>query len=149
MNLFVREIIDSDFEAWLPLWEGYQRFYEIEIPLEESRITWARFLDPREPMRAALAFDGERAVGMVTLIFHRSTWSVHDYAYLEDLYTDPEQRARGVGRALIAWVEQRARAQQCSRLYWHTQQTNLRAQALYEQVAQQAGTFQYRKALSH
>ena len=104
----VREVVFSDFESWLPLWKGYQEFYKINIPLEETKLTWARFLDPGEPMRAALAFDGTTAVGMVTMIVHRSTWTAKNIAYLEDLYTEPNQRARGVGRTLIEWGRDRA-----------------------------------------
>jgi hypothetical protein len=30
----------------LPLWKGYQRFYEVDIPFSVTLQTWARFLDP-------------------------------------------------------------------------------------------------------
>ncbi|MBN9164494.1 MAG: GNAT family N-acetyltransferase [Myxococcales bacterium] len=144
----VREAVFSDFESWLPLWKGYQEFYKISIPLEETKITWARFFDPGEPMRAALAFDGTTAVGMVTMIVHRSTWTTKNFAYLEDLYTEPNQRARGVGRSLIEWVRDRALELNCSRLYWHTHKTNERARGLYDKLAEEAGTVEYRMALS-
>lgn len=70
---FIRPVATPDFEAWLPLWRGYQDFYRTEILDEVTRVTWARFLDPDEPMWAALAKREGRAVGMVHWIFHRST----------------------------------------------------------------------------
>ena len=54
-TLKIRPITAADHAAWLPLWQGYQRFYQAEIPAETSALTWQRFLDPAEPMHAALA----------------------------------------------------------------------------------------------
>ncbi len=53
--------------AWLPLWRGYQSFYKTDIAPEVSSVTWSRFLDPTEPMGAALAWDGPTAVGWCTI----------------------------------------------------------------------------------
>ncbi len=42
-------------------------------------------------------------------IFHRSCWSVGNYCYLQDLFVADGVRKLGLGRALIAAVEQAAR----------------------------------------
>jgi len=47
----------------MPLWQGYQRFYNATIAEETSALTWRRFLDPAEPMHAALAWRGDVATG--------------------------------------------------------------------------------------
>ena len=41
----------ADFDAWLPLWRGYQQFYKTDIPHETTLTTWQRLLSPDEPMR--------------------------------------------------------------------------------------------------
>ena len=51
----IKAIENNDFDIWLPLWKGYQRFYEVDIPESVTLQTWARFLDPVESMHAALA----------------------------------------------------------------------------------------------
>ena len=43
------------YTQWLPLWLGYQRFYQTNIPDETTQLTWQRLLDPQELMQAALA----------------------------------------------------------------------------------------------
>ena len=63
--LDIRPITAADHAAWLPLWQTYQRFYQAEIPAETSALTWQRFLDPAEPMHAALAWRDGEAVGLV------------------------------------------------------------------------------------
>jgi len=67
-----RPLIDSDYVAWLPLWQGYQAFYQINLSAAVTTKTWQRFLDPAEPMFALGAFEDQRLVGIVHYIFHRS-----------------------------------------------------------------------------
>jgi GNAT superfamily N-acetyltransferase len=137
----------SDHAAWHPLWRGYQAFYEVDIPEATSAVTWARLLDPGEPMAGALAWDGTQAVGLVHHIRHRSCWTIGDYVYLQDLFVAEGGRAKGTGRALIAHVEAVARAAGCSRVHWLTHETNTDAMILYDKVAQRSGFVQYRKLL--
>ena len=84
-------------------------------------------------------------VGLVHLLLHRSTWSNGFYCYLEDLFVDPTQRGRGIGRALIEAVYAEADARQCTRTYWMTQETNATARALYDRVATKSPFVQYRR----
>ena len=66
---------------------------------------------------------------------------------MQDLFTCEDTRGRGIGRALIAAVRDRALAAGAGRLYWHTQETNERAMALYDAVAQKSGFIVYRADL--
>ena len=96
--LDIRPITAADHAAWLPLWQGYQRFYNATIADETSALTWQRFLDPAEPMHAALAWRDGEAVGLVHYIYHRSCWTTGDYCYLQDLYVAENIRGGGIGR---------------------------------------------------
>ena len=62
--LEIRPITAADHAAWLPLWQGYQRFYNATIAEETSALTWQRFLDPSEPMHAALAWPAASGTGV-------------------------------------------------------------------------------------
>jgi GNAT superfamily N-acetyltransferase len=135
----------GDFDAWYPLWRGYQAFYAADIPLETSRLTWQRFHDPAEPMWGAFALDGAREVGIVHCIRHRSCWTPGDYCYLQDLYVVEDVRGRGAGRALIEHVYAQAREVGCSRVHWLTHETNTDAMQLYDRIADRSGFVQYRK----
>jgi GNAT superfamily N-acetyltransferase len=147
MTLTIRPLQPTDRAAWEPLWQAYQRFYEVVIPAETTELTWGRFHDPAEPMHALGAFDGERLVGIVHAIFHRSCWLPQWTCYLQDLYVASDQRGLGAGAALIEAIADLARANGAGRLYWLTDETNATARLLYDRIAEKSGLIQYRKAL--
>ena len=147
-TLQIRPITAADHAAWLPLWQGYQRFYNADIASEVSALTWQRFLDSAEPMFAALAWQDGVAVGLVHWIFHRSCWTVSDYCYLQDLYVAETVRGGGVGRALIEQVYAAAQAYGANRVHWLTQEDNTQARQLYDRIASRSGFIQYRQLFS-
>ena len=143
----VRPVKAGDREQWQPLWDGYNLFYERpDFSPEITGVTWARFLDPDEPMFAAVAEREGRLVGLVHYLFHRSTTMVEDVCYLQDLFTAPEARGEGVGRALIEYVYEQARAAGSTRVYWQTHENNP-ARKLYDRVAQLTAFRRYVKDL--
>ncbi|HBN8235400.1 GNAT family N-acetyltransferase [Pseudomonas paraeruginosa] len=146
-SLQIRPVGAADHAAWLPLWEGYQRFYRTEIAAATSDATWQRFLDADEPMNAALAWLDGRAVGLVHWIYHRSCWTVGDYCYLQDLFVAEGLRGEGVGRRLIEHVYAEAGAAGCSRVHWLTHESNSDAMKLYDRIADKSGFLQYRRIL--
>ena len=143
----VRALRPDEREAWEPLWAGYLTFYEAAVPPEVTETTWQRLHDPAEPMHVLGAFVDGRLVGIVHYLFHRSTWTAGDYCYLQDLFTAPEARRLGAGRALIEAVSTRAREAGASRVYWLTHESNATARALYDEVADRPGFIQYRRIL--
>lgn len=149
--MIVRPIEAGDFEAWTPLWDGYNAFYgrsgETALPAAITKLTWARLLDVAEPVHGLVAEHDGALVGLVHYIFHRTTTMEGPICYLNDLFTRPQARGAGVGKALIEAVYDRARAAGSSRVYWQTHETNLSAMRLYDQVASKSGFIVYRQDL--
>jgi GNAT superfamily N-acetyltransferase len=52
-------------------------------------------------------------------------------------------RGHGVGRALIEWLAERGRGEGWLRIYWQTAQDNVRAQALYDKLAERTDWLRY------
>jgi GNAT superfamily N-acetyltransferase len=151
LDLHVRPIETADSEGWKPLWDGYNAFYgrsgETALADAITQTTWGRFFDPAEPVFARVAERNGQIVGLTHYLFHRSTNLMQPTCYLQDLFTLPSERGRGVGRALIEAVYDRARAAESARVYWHTQEGNEAARALYDKVAQHMGFIVYTKNL--
>ncbi|PZO50887.1 MAG: GNAT family N-acetyltransferase [Alphaproteobacteria bacterium] len=143
--MIIRDLRAEDRPQWDGLWRGYLAFYKSELAPEVSEVTFARLLDSSEPMFALVADEDGVLLGFVHCVLHRGTWSIEDFCYLEDLFTAPAVRKRGVGRALIEAVYARADELNCSRVYWLTHEANAAGRSLYDKVARNLGFIQYRR----
>ena len=132
--MIVRLVQPGDRGAWQPLWDGYNQFYERNVPAAVTESTWRRFLDPAEPIFAGVAERDGRLVGLVHYLFHRNTAMIGDICYLGDLFTAPDARGTGVGGALIEHVFAQAAKAGVSQVYWQTHEDNP-ARKLYDQLA--------------
>lgn len=145
-DFIVRDLQANDRAQWDPLWQGYLAFYETKLADDVTDVTFARLLDPAEPMFALVAERDGRLIGVVQNVIHRATWTKTHYCYLEDLFVAPAARGSGVGRALIEAVYARADVLGATRVYWLTHEANTAARRLYDAVAKNAGFIQYRRA---
>ena len=148
MSLEIRAALATDKQRWFILWQGYLDFYKTELSTEQSELTWQRILEPEFNMKCAVAIDDGIIVGFTTYSLQNSTWSEGGHCYLEDLFVDPAVRGKGVGRALIEYVKSYAIENNCSRLYWNTDEDNATARKLYDTYTLESGKRQYRIALN-
>jgi len=148
-DVTIRPVTRQDYDQWLPLWDGYNAFYERSGPTalapEITAMTWARFFDAYEPVHALVADSGGQLLGLTHYLFHRSTTAIQPSCYLQDLFTSQAARGKGIGRALIDGVYAQAKLAGSPRVYWQTHETNLTAQLLYDKMADKSGFIVYRK----
>lgn len=143
--ILIRPVRADERAPWEALWSGYLDVYRATIGQDVRDATWARLHDPLVPLHALVAEDEGRPVGLVHYLFHASAWTIGPYCYLQDLYTAPEARGRGAGRALIEAVAARAEAAGANRVHWLTMEDNAAARALYDTLADKSGFIQYRR----
>jgi GNAT superfamily N-acetyltransferase len=145
----IRLVTREDYDQWLALWDGYNAFYgrsgATALAPRITAMTWSRFFDAYEPVHALVAESRGALIGLTHYLFHRSTTSIEPACYLQDLFTSEAARGKGIGRALINGVYERAKRAGASRVYWQTHETNQTAMQLYDKVAERSGFVAYRK----
>jgi GNAT superfamily N-acetyltransferase len=101
-------------------------------------------LSPERPLQARFALLDGAVCGFALHHAHISTWALAEDCYLEDLFVAAEARGEGIGRALIDDLIGICHARGYSRLYWHTDEGNTRARALYDSYTPTDGHVRYR-----
>jgi GNAT superfamily N-acetyltransferase len=140
-DISVSSLKPADRSDWERLFRGYLAFYEMSLDDAALDRAWREFAGGERMHALGAWLDGE-LVGIVHFLEHPST-SEADVCYLEDLFTDPAVRGRGVARALVGAVVDSARARGCSRVYWVTQEANRTARRLYDRIAVNRGFIRY------
>jgi GNAT superfamily N-acetyltransferase len=129
--LLVRRAQIGDLEVLTPLFDGYRQFYGQGSDLEGARAFLRARLEQDQSV-IFLALWESRAVGFTQLYPSFSSVSMRRLWILNDLFAAPEERRRGVGRALMTAAEEFARSDGAKGLALSTAKTNAKAKALYE-----------------
>lgn len=135
MSLEIRPLAPADRAEWGVLWQGYLTYYETTLPETVYDSSFARMLsgDDHEFQGRLALLDG-KPVGLVHYLFHRHGWKIENVCYLQDLYTAPEARGKGIARALIEAVYAEADKAGAPAVYWLTQDFNTTARQLYDRI---------------
>ncbi|MBP0438074.1 GNAT family N-acetyltransferase [Tianweitania sediminis] len=140
----IRPATLDDEAEWRRLWTAYLDFYETKVPEEVYAETWKRLHTEGEyEPRCLLAVTHTKPMGLVHFLYHRTTWSLVNNCYLQDLYVDPERRGTGLGQVLIEAVQRIAGEKGIKNVYWMTHETNATARKLYDRVARRTGFIEY------
>jgi GNAT superfamily N-acetyltransferase len=137
----IARLAPADKDAWEDLFRQYITFYEEDQPQSMYDRAWSEFQADTRMHALGACLDGTLA-GITHFLAHPSTTNA-DVCYLEDLFTAPDYRGRGVARALIEAVARWAAEHGCARVYWHTRESNATARLLYDKVADYSGFIMY------
>jgi GNAT superfamily N-acetyltransferase len=94
----------------------YERL-SAQVVVDEDTLRKALF-GLRTAAEVILAYLADEAVGFAVYFHTFSTFTGYTGIYLEDLFVDPAQRAKGIGTALLAYLANLAKRRGCGRLSW-------------------------------
>ncbi len=144
----VRAPGDHEFTSWAALFSACRLFYGLTEDEAVVERVWAWIHDPAHETQAFIATSNNVMVGLAHYRqFPRpSTGSVG--VHLDDLFTNPDHRNGGIGRALIASVSEVGERHDCNVVRWITATDNIRGQYLYDSLASRTSWITYDKRLN-
>ena len=131
----IETVTEKNFEEVLPLIRMYQEFYQVlDISEERNRSFFSQF-GPESDKGCLFAFRrNENIVGFATVYFSYTSSIASKTAVLNDLFTLPEERRKGIGKSLIEHCWEHASSKGAVRLHWATQIDNESANSLYRSL---------------
>lgn len=135
----IRRAVEADAPALLALIDALADYERLPRPDTAARGRLVRDAFGAPPrFECLLAMDNSRALGYAIYFETYSSFLARSTLYLEDLFVEPEARARGVGRALFGAVAAEARRRSCGRMEWIVLAWNQLAIDFYERQAARA-----------
>ena len=131
----IRPAVEGDVETLVQLIRdlaAYERSPD-SVQIEPDQLRVALFGDA-PTVFAHVADEGGRILGMAIWFLNFSTWTGRNGIFLEDLYVRPEERTRGIGRALIATLASIAHQLGYGRIEWSVLDWNEPAHRLYRSL---------------
>lgn len=98
---------------------------------EYARANLVGELQDLPTFHGALAFEGERAVGLINCFAGFSTFAAKPLINIHDVVVHADHRRKGIAQALLEWAEERARALSCCKLTLEILSGNTQAMASY------------------
>jgi GNAT superfamily N-acetyltransferase len=130
----VAPLREEDLSAALPLFAGYQVFYEATPDDAANLRFFRRFIAPSDDGLLLGAWVGGDLVGFACLYWTFSSTQAAEVALMNDLFVAEGQRGKGIGYALIDAAVEAARQRGMRQLEWLTAVDNHRAQRLYDRT---------------
>lgn len=143
-----RPLAAADREGWQALYAGYQRFHDRDPDAAFYDAAFARLMsgNPHD-FQGLVAEQDHRLLGLMHYVFHPNLWRAQGVCYLQELFTAPEARGKGAGRALIQAVYDAADAAGVPAVYWLTAENNYAGRMLYDRVAVKSPFIRYNRPL--
>ncbi len=140
----IEEVSEKNIEQVLPLIREYQEFYKVtDISDSRNKKFFSQFGSDNSAGCQFLYRDGEEVVGFATVYFSYSSTITAKVAVLNDLFTSPKIRGKGVGKSLIEHCRKFAESNNAVRLQWVTAPDNDQAKKLYDSLNTNKSTWDF------
>lgn len=139
----VRFLLPADEHQWRGLFRTYREFYMLEESEDVVSRAWGWFMDPTHECKALVYESDGEILGFAHHRRFSSPYPGTSHLFLDDLFTVPAARGRGVGRALIGRLTDMAAAEGRAGVQWMTAEDNHQARALYNTLATRTAWITY------
>ncbi len=144
----VVEMRQIGFEKWADLYKAYAEFYQVSLSRQQLQTAWT-WLDGHETeLRGIAALSEGEPKGIVHYRRFLRPLAGEIGIFLDDIFVCPSARRLGVGKALLARLEDIAKIQDCTMIRWMTAEHNHGARNFYDQFGKKTSWITYDHKMS-
>jgi len=131
----IEPVSKNNLKEVLPLIREYQEFYNVAQISDERNEDFFSQFGEKSPKGCLFVYrELGKVIGFATVYFSFASTIAEKVAVLNDLYTLPTCRGKGVGRELIEHCRSFAANHGAARLQWVTAPENEQAKRLYDSL---------------
>lgn len=132
----IRAVEPADEAGWKTLFRAYREFYKYADDEKVVAQIWNWIFDESRVTESFVAVDeNNNVVGIANIRVFPRNLVAGKALWLDDLFTLPELRGKGVARALLSALKDKANAEGYNAVRWITAEDNAQARELYDKVA--------------
>ncbi|MBU2870374.1 GNAT family N-acetyltransferase [Colwellia sp. E2M01] len=140
----IEAVSKENIKAVLPLIRAYQEFYQVADICDNKNAEFFSQFNQSSQLGCQFMYKEQgEVVGFATVYFSYASSIIAKVAILNDLYTLPKARGKGVGKKLIEHCQKYAAANNAARLQWVTAPDNQAAQKLYDAMNTKKSTWNF------
>lgn len=131
------EVVDNkNLHEILPLIRQYQEFYQVPVIDDDKNARFfSQFGEKSERGCQFLYRENGEPVAFATVYFTFSSTLAEKVGLMNDLFTTPACRGKGIGKKLIDHCLEYSLQKGAIRLQWLTATSNVKAQRLYDSLS--------------
>lgn len=115
----IRQATEADVPQILEFIRGLAEYERLahEVVADEATLRRTLFGE-RRVAEVVIGYDNNQPVCFALFFHNFSTFLGRPGIYLEDLFVNPDQRGKGFGKAMLAYLAKLAVERECGRLEW-------------------------------
>ena len=132
----IREIKLTDKEQWENLYEGYAKFYKVEMNKTILKTVWNWIHDKNHEVEGIVYEINNKIVGLAHYRKMPRPLRGQEIGFLDDLFVDPDYRRKGIGEKFLNYLKELSKSRGWNLIRWLTHDDNIKAKSLYDRVAE-------------
>lgn len=131
----IRRAVEADVPLILRFVKELAEYEKLSHEVTATAEDYRQYLFGKKPFAEVVIGEYHAdPVGYAIYFYNFSTFTGKPGLYLEDLYVRPEQRGKGFGKALLAYLARLALDQKCGRYEWAVLDWNEPSISFYESI---------------
>ena len=126
----IREIKPKDKEQWENLYEGYAKFYKVEMNKTILKTVWNWIHDKNHEVEGIVYEINNKIVGLAHYRKMPRPLRGQEIGFLDDLYVDPDYRRKGIGEKFLNYLKELSKSRGWNLIRWLTHDDNIKAKTL-------------------